>query len=211
LAQTPDPNHPVNGKPIAFVVVSRTFWRVRRNFVGSSQAMERESLDRCLEIVEIDGKQDPRMVGFVHDQDAGAMKVLRERKWVVDEKLHLNHVNAKFSRLIFNKYNAVVIEVPMPKGGKKVPKGDRWALAQLEGPLRRHIDWGVKMSSSPRNYAPSTRSSAVGGPLRRASGAVMDTSRRGQRSRPRRVSAYRFSRVPPRPRGSAISTTGRRL
>jgi hypothetical protein len=57
LAQTPDPNHPVNGKPIAFVVVRRTVSLIQGNFIGSSQAMESESLDRCLEILEIDGKQ----------------------------------------------------------------------------------------------------------------------------------------------------------
>jgi hypothetical protein len=41
-------------------------------------------------------------------------------------------LNAKFP-LVFNTYTWVVIEVP-------TLKGDRWALAQLEGPLRHRIN-----------------------------------------------------------------------
>ena len=52
-------------------------------------------------------------------------------------------LNSKFP-LVFDKYNAVAIEVPTPKGVKKVPKAERWALAQIRGPLLRHIHWFVK-------------------------------------------------------------------
>ena len=72
LAHTPDPNHPSNGKLIAFVALSRALpdpGQLRRFESGNGTGGP--------EILEIDGKQNPNIVGFVHDQDAGAMKVLR--------------------------------------------------------------------------------------------------------------------------------------
>jgi hypothetical protein len=105
IVRTADPTHPVNGKVIAFDTVAQTFSRVPGNYVGSSQAMEPELLHRLLAKLEIDCKPDPRFVSFVHDQDAGALKVLRDRGWKLEEKLDLNHtVSSKF-KLLFDKYN----------------------------------------------------------------------------------------------------------
>jgi hypothetical protein len=82
----------------------------------------------------------PRIVGFVHDRGAGAMKVLRERNWSVDEKLDQNHVlNAKF-RLIFNKYNAVVIEVSTPKASSPYSHHQLWRCRRVGRRYRRPID-----------------------------------------------------------------------
>jgi hypothetical protein len=108
--QMTDPAHPVNGKVIAFDTVAQSFSRIAGNYVGSSQAMEPELLHRLLAKLEVDGEPDPRFVSFVHDQDAGAIKVLRERGWHLEEKLDLNHTASSKFRLLFNKYNAVAIE-----------------------------------------------------------------------------------------------------
>jgi hypothetical protein len=54
-AQTPDPNHPVKGKPIAFMVVRRTFSRIQGNYVGSGQGSGK--LVRLPDILEMRGEE----------------------------------------------------------------------------------------------------------------------------------------------------------
>jgi hypothetical protein len=51
LADTAAPNHPVNGRPIVFVVLRQTFSRVQGNHFGSSQAMEACGLVRLLDSI----------------------------------------------------------------------------------------------------------------------------------------------------------------
>jgi hypothetical protein len=79
-------------------------------------------------------KEDPRIVGYVHDQDAKATKAIRDAGWQIREYIDLNHlVNSNFARL-FESYNC---------GRDKNHRASRRLLYGVKGKLETHLKWSL--------------------------------------------------------------------
>jgi hypothetical protein len=136
IAYPPDLEHAAHGKVVEFDFAIRGVRGLTGNYIGSSQGME----TAVLELMANRWKGDPRVTGFVHDQDAKAIKTIRDLGWDVTEYRDHNHVFKSIFETAWKNCNFVDVEEPV-KPGKKAPKKKRrrWALSGLKTALMKHL------------------------------------------------------------------------
>jgi hypothetical protein len=128
-----DRTHPAHGKVVDFDFAIRSVRGRTGNYIGSSQSMETEVLSK----LATRWKDDPRISGFVHDQDSKAIKTLRELGWDVTEYLDRNHVFKSGFEAAWKEFNFVEVKESAKPGKKARKKRCRWALSGLKTSLMK--------------------------------------------------------------------------
>lgn len=81
-------------KIVDFEIVVKRSGRIEGNYTGPSNGMEREALSRLIPR----WKDDPRVVGYCHDNDGKTRRTIAEAGWQIDEYLDRNHIMHSFDK-----------------------------------------------------------------------------------------------------------------
>lgn len=81
-------------KSMDFGIVVKTSGRIRGDFTGPSNGMEREALLRIVP----HWKGDPWVVGYCHDNDGKTRRIIADTGWNIHEYLDRNHIAHSFDK-----------------------------------------------------------------------------------------------------------------
>ena len=96
-----------NGKIVECLTISKAVPETSENYCGDSNRMEAKGLSLAIDRL----RQCPNIVGYVHDNDASARKMIRESGWEIIEYLDPGHTMKAFERRVtsFNRKNCQVL------------------------------------------------------------------------------------------------------
>ena len=121
-----------NGKIVECLTISQAVSETSENYCGDSNRMEAKGLSLAIDRL----RQFPNIVGYVHDNDASARKMIRESGWEITEYLDPGHTMKAFERRVtnFNRKNCHVL-----RGIEEALKSWMAALLKSNDPVEEKV------------------------------------------------------------------------